>query len=696
MFDLNQLTSREEKVPHPNASSSVLSSDDENEEIRQALENIKNEFDRIGASLPNEVSDGRYSDAVGGRSRTEEQDRMETPRKTIKATDKAVKSVPGSQGNTLAPYLQGKTQMAPAPSESLSYLPSRPFQAGLGTLSILPPEIRLQIWEMIIPTRNFCIKPKPKQERSRDFLIEPKHKQERSRDPSEVQCINTLGLLRTSKQIHDEVETQFFRGRNLVIIFTTARDPSERRASLQKARSTNPGLILDGIYLVGPEQPRVTCNYGNFASIKLHIELPRGLANEDEFMSLLRSVGDFSHVFSIWQMQAIPRCNIPFPWSRPKIEVVGYTRMYCDDVEDLGFELSLQTLALLLDPLRNITFARGGTVEVNHHFRYGMEWLPELLRQVADDMQNDRISMCGQWRQKYMQCALFQSALFTGATLGHDSGGPLPIGMPEELTDDGVEYLTDITDIIYDLPDYQMFLDTGELPYRPPGRPIKVGPDYADFLGSKNRLESSPKTFNDWDSDSSDITTSASNKKRLDRQRSRDVLPNQSAPFPFNASESQAEQHSPTEAPAVTHYSPLVGSETISSTSVIALEDKRDQPTTRTENASPSSSWNICIGSSQAKTKEASHIYPWAMYNTFPNPEAEEAPTVYPWNKYRTSPIPKAKKSSPTQEVEVASPTQSNEATKGNIPDAATFTDLEIALMGLLFAIVMFWLHRVI
>ena len=134
--------------------------------------------------------------------------------------------------------------------------------------------------------------------------------------------------------------------------------------------------------------------------------------------------------------------------------------MYCDDVEDLGFELSLQTLALLLDPLRSITFARGGTVEVNHHFRYGMEWLPELLRHVADDMQNDRISMCGQWRQKYMQCSVFQCALFTGATLGHESGGPLPIGMPEELTDDGVEYLTDDTGI-YDLADYQMFLDTG-------------------------------------------------------------------------------------------------------------------------------------------------------------------------------------------------------------------------------------------
>ncbi|KAL8896027.1 MAG: hypothetical protein Q9192_003302, partial [Flavoplaca navasiana] len=75
---------------------------------------------------------------------------------------------------------------------------------------------------------------------------------------------------------------------------------------------------------------------------------------------------------------------------------------------------------------------------------------------------------------------------------------------------------------------------------------------------------------------------------------------------------------------------------------------------------------------------------------------AEEAPLVYPWNKYRISPIPKAKEASTTQEVEVTSPTQSNEARRGNVPDAANFTDLGIALMGLLFSIAMFWLHKVI
>ena len=309
----------------PTTSSSDLSSGGEIEKIRQVVQDIIPELNPNGASQPNEAANEELSDAVGGMSRTEEQDRMETPHKTIKTTDKAVKSVPESQGNTHAPYVQGKAPTALAPSEFLSHLPSRPSQAGLGTFSILPPEIRLQIWEMIIPTSKFCTKPKPKQEPTSNFFIKPKPKQEPSRDPSEVQFINTLGLLQTSKQIHDEVETQFFRGRNLVIIFTTARDPSERRATLQKARSTYPGLILDGIYLVGLEQPRVNCNYGNFASIKLHIELPRGLASEDEFMSLQRPVGDFSHVFSIWQMQASSRCNNPFPWSRPKIEVVGYT-----------------------------------------------------------------------------------------------------------------------------------------------------------------------------------------------------------------------------------------------------------------------------------------------------------------------------------------------------------------------------------
>ncbi|KAL9026012.1 MAG: hypothetical protein Q9180_007555 [Flavoplaca navasiana] len=610
MVDVTELTDRQDEEPLPTTSSSDLSSGGENNEIRQAINEIILELNPNGTSQSNKAANGESSDAVGGINRTEEQDNMEIPHKTIKATDKAVNSVPGMQGSTLVPYVQGKAQTAPVSSESLSRLPSRPFHAGLGTLSILPPEIRLQIWELVVPITDFCIHLKPEQEPNID--------------PVPARKMNTLGLFGTSKQIHDEIKTHFFHGRSLAIIFTTTRDPSARRVNIEKAQLSNPGLILDGVYSASVHQFR---HFAEFASIKLFIELPKAqMAGHCSFRDLCESIGCFADTYFTWQInsrQKDPRWHMEVPpLSSPRIEIMTYNRMYPDDMEkgEPSFELNLEQLALLLDPLRNIVNAGGATVEVNHQFRYGMEWLPELLSHVSDDMQNDRLSWCGQWRQKNMQCALFQSELFTQATLGHESGGPLPIGMPEELAEDHVEYITDITGK-YDLADYQVFLDTGELPYRPPGRPIKVATDDTDFLGSQTRLGTFPKPPNIWDNDSSDMIPIPSNTERLDRQRSRDVLPKQSGPFLSNATESQAEQHSPTEAPALKNP-PSVESDTTPSTSVVAQEDK--------------------------------------------------------------------------QEVDMSCTVQAKGATKGNIPDAAKFTDLEMALMGILLSIVMFWLHKVI
>lgn len=626
-------------------------------------------------------------------SRTEEQDTMESPHKTIKATNKAVKSVPGMQGKTILHYIQGKAQTAPVPSESPSHLPSCPFQAGLGTFSILPPEIRSQIWEMVIPTTNFGIELRPEQKLKR-YIFDPEPEQEIEPDPPKSR-VNALGLLRASKQIHDEIKTHFFHHRGLAIIFTTTRDPAARRVNLGKAKSSKPGLILEGAYSKCISQ---FFNFAQFASINLFIELPRQAAGMKRLYSLQSSVCDFSDSYQSWQYDNWLKYE-DLHWgipSYPRFDVVIYTGTFLDDLEDdFKHEPDLDCLASMLHPLRGIVNANGATVQANYNFRYGKEWLPELLSQVANDMQTGRPVHRGQWRQKNMQVALAQCEVLTICTRKHDSGGPLPIGLPEVLTDNTVEYLGEPY-MRYEYKDYEIFLATGEMPYRPPGRPIKVDTEDTKIWGPMNRLGSCPGTPKPWDKNTSDLIPSPINTERLDRPRSRDSLPKQSTPFQSNASESQAEQHSPTEAPALTNHSPTMGPDTIPSSMVIAQEDKRDQATANTENASPSSSWNICIGSSLDKTKEASPIYPWAMYNTFPTPEAEEAPIVYPWNKYSNSPIPKAKEPSPAQEAEVLSTTQSNEATKGNVPDAAKFTDLEMALMGILFAIVMFWLHKVI
>ncbi|KAL8880580.1 MAG: hypothetical protein Q9192_007983, partial [Flavoplaca navasiana] len=469
--------------------------------------------------------------------------------------------------------------MAPVHGDPLSHLPSRPFQPGLGSLGAMPPEIRLQIWELIIPTTNFAIELRPEQRLESD----PEPEQEIKADPPKGR-VNVLGLLRASKQIHDEIKTHFFHHRSLAIIFTTTRDPAARRVNLGKAKSSKPGLILDGVYSKCISQ---FFHFAKFASIKLFIELPGQVAALEKLYSLPNSVFDFSDRYQSWQYEnwlKYEDCHLGCP-SYPRVDVVVYARNFLDDMkDDFEVEPHLDCLASILHPLRGIVNANGVTVEADYNFRYGREWLPELLSQVANDMQSDRPVHRGQWRQKNMQVALAQCQILTMCTRKHDSGGPLPIGLPDVLTDNTVEYLGEPF-LRYDHVDYQVLLATGELPYRPPGRPVNVVTKYSGFPGRElPRLLWPPKT-----SHHEAASSSGYGEVGYHHQGASEDLE------PEPALESQAEQHSPTEAPALTNHSPSVESDSTTSTSVIAQEDKRDQPTTHTENASPSSSWNICI-----------------------------------------------------------------------------------------------------
>ena len=225
-------------------------------------------------------------------------------------------------------------------------LPSRPFQAGLGSLSILPPEIRLQIWEMIIPTTNFCIELKPEQKPIRVTLFDPMPEQKQSiEDSPESKIIDNLGILGASKQIHKEIDTHFFHNRSLAIVFTSTRNPITRRANLEKAQSSNAGLILDGTYSSGISK---FINFAKFTSIKLFIEMPGPFARLLEDYRLSGSFWRFVHEFRSWESAG------PSPFSCPKLEVVISTRICLHVNEgDVRIEHSLLNLALLLSPFRN-------------------------------------------------------------------------------------------------------------------------------------------------------------------------------------------------------------------------------------------------------------------------------------------------------------------------------------------------------
>lgn len=648
MSNLDELTKRDVGVAAASTSSSDHSSDSEDEEIEQAIQNLIHELGLLGPFQSTNRSDGgdlRYSSDI------EEQDDIEDSSETTGAKiDEVVRvddvshtlpnSKTGKSKEAAIPQLEGTLHLAEAEvhGDLISCLPSRPFQAGLGSLSVLPPEIRLQIWEIIIPTTNFRLKLEPEQLQRLTNSDLPK-----------VEDINTLGLLRASKQIHDEIDTQFYHNRSLAVIFTTTRDPSARGVNFGKALSSNPGLILDGTYSSGVLR---FINFAKFTSIKLLIELPGPVAGIFGLRDLTSAVRRFSHHFFWqmeirWQMEALWQMDMPFPRaSSPKIEVIIYTRTHLDDIEDdIRWEPNLNDLALLLEPLRSIQNSTGAMVEADYSFRYGKEWLPELLSQVADDMQKGGMSNCGQWRQKNMQVALAQCDLFTKATLGNEDGGPLPIGLPEALTDDTTEYVSDTLGF-YEDSDYQIYLDTGELPHRPPGRPIKID---ADILDSEHPHASCPETPNHRRSISADMYLESGNMEFLHQEAAKGRSSNQLTPPPFNSLESSREQQSPSNSQASKDQVPSSGPGKIAGTS----GEYRGQPVT----------------------------------------QAANAPT-HPWNLYNISLTPRAEGISPTQQTKTHPEPHPNKATKKHMPDPAKLTNLKFIAVSILVFIVLAWIQH--
>lgn len=579
------------------------------------------------------------------------------------------------------------------------FLPRRPFHAGLGSLGVLPPEIRLQIWEMIIPTIKFCIQLEPEQ---RQRLRMPDLLRIRLPDQPKIESLKTLGILSASKHIYHEIDTYIYHNhspvsdRSLVIIFTCTRDPSARRVSLERARSSNPGLVLDGTC---PSRALPFKNFAAFTSTKLLIELPGPTASFLDFRIVAQSVQNFSYQFSRSQLARRNRRGLP---SRPpKIEIVIHTQRHLEGIRDnsghdFEFEPSLRCLAQMLQSFRSFKKSVDATVEVDYDLRYGKEWLPELLSQVANDMQSrgsNRRLQWGQkqWRQKNMEIALAQCHLFTHETPGQKDGGPLPVGLPEALTDDKIQYLSD-TDATYDHSDYQIYLDTGELPYRSAGRPVNRDEKFASWRYLERRILRTSAQMRD--------PTMARPKIRAlvlrHQQARRNRASYQSTLLPSESPESSQENHSDSQASKDQVPSSEPGE--VTSTS----PNDQGQPTAQAEDTPLIHPWNRYNTSpriSQANvtfpTVQAENtplIHPWNRYNTSLIPKAAQAddtPVIRPWNRYKKSPVPQAKATSPTEPANSRPETQP-------APAAATMSDREFILKGILIVIVLAVMHRLL
>ncbi|KAL9631575.1 MAG: hypothetical protein Q9204_004174 [Flavoplaca sp. TL-2023a] len=426
--------------------------------------------------------------------------RQDLAKRFVKENENYGRSAPAKIGSMeRAVSLTGKhssqsMDWTPSPTGSqltlAAWRPPARFQPGLGSLSVLPPEIRSKIWALVLPTTDDC------------FDLESLSK--RFRVVEQVKRRNALAVVRASKQLYKEVNTQFYHRRGLAIVFTTAEN-----IPLQGPQDSGPRWRASGVVVNSIEMAQnfAATNFANFFMIMLMIELPHPVGSKAVMDRLVSYIQSFSRCLQDWQ-ERLGLCM----WC-PCVDIVLYTRPMAritadttddeddgslsSDVSGTNSELSnpifnvnqntasgvveaedyhdsdglvvdpsdfewpsedddddflvphqlypsLKSVALVLQPLRDIQKSLFVTVRADFKLHFGQEWLSVLLEQVKDDMQKVGKTRPGHWgwRQKNMGVALEQSDEMTRDFALYDtlaSGDPLPIGPPEELANDGIE-----------------------------------------------------------------------------------------------------------------------------------------------------------------------------------------------------------------------------------------------------------------
>lgn len=110
-------------------------------------------------------------------------------------------------------------------------LRGHPVQSGLGSLSVLPAEIRSQIWNIALPQTDRRIELAPLAKRNWTVL---------ARWPEKRRNRNTLAFARASKRLYDEVMAQFFHKRSLAVVFAGILLASRQRAFMHR-HTRDPG-----------------------------------------------------------------------------------------------------------------------------------------------------------------------------------------------------------------------------------------------------------------------------------------------------------------------------------------------------------------------------------------------------------------------------------------------------------------------
>ncbi|KAL8934807.1 MAG: hypothetical protein Q9216_005723 [Gyalolechia sp. 2 TL-2023] len=283
--------------------------------------------------------------------------------------------------------------------DSSATVPIQTHQHGLGTLSRLPMEIRLMIWQELMPEAGSGDGNRGPQA-LRHFCTVADKPVDQSEQPG------NLSILRASRPFYHEILEELYRSRVLTVCF----NPTMHHFPLC---STHLCTTIGGIC---KSMDFRYADFSKFTSLRLNIRLP---SEDDPFAVLPELVLDLHQLVNVilsWQEETFqglePSC--------PRIDIVIDR---CSHIpNDPVWEICLEDIADILSPLAKIANVEDASIEIRFPLRFGQEWLPELKRQMIGNMRDGRQEIRREgWRIKV---ALQQSRWLTGTSAG---SGPLHV-----------------------------------------------------------------------------------------------------------------------------------------------------------------------------------------------------------------------------------------------------------------------------
>ena len=311
-----------------------------------------------------------------------------------------------------------------------------PVLSGLGAFSVLPPEIRFEIWQMLFyPTAPKC-RPRiyePDILSDLDPAESPKQKLlSKLQETKQLNILpdhnpDSLTILRTSKQLHDEIVGELYRSRTLRFCF----DNNEHGLLLQRlgGKPTDYYIQLGGFCVA---RDFANTDFSLFKSLHLDIELPSNECSRDKLNDLQTHIREFSELIKAWQARKYHKTRRECPQIDIAIRLHEGTRLYYstwDSVMPL-WEISIMEIEILLRPLGSIENSEAVTINADFSLRYGQEWLPYLLHGISHEMMRADHYL---WRDTFLTYHMCVEAhKLTTASLGSNLGRPLSKVPPEK------------------------------------------------------------------------------------------------------------------------------------------------------------------------------------------------------------------------------------------------------------------------